>query len=436
MAMMFKNNPAHHARGRCPASPARFLLTISGLFLSASTAAAQPMFRPLGMLPGETRSAAAGISGDGRVVVGWTLAPTPATNGYAVRWDLAGTMHLLVPQDGLSSAAGAASFDGSIILGGGAGGATWLWTEASGRQFIPSAHGALATVGMALSASGSAMTGFLDMGPTSRLFRWRSSHGVEDLGTIFGQQSISGIGISADGDVIAGTAGNTFPGHRAIRWTPAAGIELLPMLPGATSCFSYGISGDGNVIVGYCEIPVLGRRAFRWTETESTTALGALPGAMSVARAANWDGSVIVGYSLQVWDGGWVWTQQTGMVRISSLLPPGTIPPGYSPDGPRSVSFDGLTIAGWGDNPQFMSEAFVLRLPSSACYANCDGSTAAPILNIDDFTCFINEFAAAGALPPAQQVEHYVNCDNSTAAPVLNIDDFTCFINSFAAGCP
>jgi hypothetical protein len=182
-------------------------------------------------------------------------------------------------------------------------------------------------------------------------------------------------------------------------------------------------------------MPGLGRRAFRWTEAHGTTALGALPGAMSVARAANWDGSVIVGYSLQVWDGGWVWTPQAGMVRISSLVPQGVIPPGYFMDFPNSVSFDGLTIAGYADNPQYMYEAFVLRLPSSACYANCDGSTAAPILNIDDFTCFINEFAAAGALPPAQQVEHYVNCDNSTAAPVLNIDDFTCFINSFAAGC-
>lgn len=27
------------------------------------------------------------------------------------------------------------------------------------------------------------------------------------------------------------------------------------------------------------------------------------------------------------------------------------------------------------------------------CYANCDGSTTPPILNIDDFTCFINRFA-------------------------------------------
>jgi hypothetical protein len=70
------------------------------------------------------------------------------------------------------------------------------------------------------------------------------------------------------------------------------------------------------------------------------------------------------------------------------------------------------------------------------CYANCDGSTTAPILNVEDFTCFINEFAAAQALPHEQQLTHYANCDNSTTAPVLNVEDFTCFINRFAAGCP
>jgi trimeric autotransporter adhesin len=70
------------------------------------------------------------------------------------------------------------------------------------------------------------------------------------------------------------------------------------------------------------------------------------------------------------------------------------------------------------------------------CYANCDGSTAAPILNVGDFMCFINEFAAGTSLPHSQQVEHYANCDGSTTAPALNVDDFTCFITRFAAGCP
>jgi 6-phosphogluconolactonase (cycloisomerase 2 family) len=70
------------------------------------------------------------------------------------------------------------------------------------------------------------------------------------------------------------------------------------------------------------------------------------------------------------------------------------------------------------------------------CYPNCDGSTVEPILNVDDFTCFISEFSAAQALPHEQQLTAYANCDGSTIAPVLNVDDFTCFITRFSAGCP
>ncbi len=61
------------------------------------------------------------------------------------------------------------------------------------------------------------------------------------------------------------------------------------------------------------------------------------------------------------------------------------------------------------------------------CYANCDQSTIAPILNVADFTCFLNRFAAG---------DSYANCDGSTTPPILNVADFTCFLNAFAAGCP
>jgi hypothetical protein len=61
------------------------------------------------------------------------------------------------------------------------------------------------------------------------------------------------------------------------------------------------------------------------------------------------------------------------------------------------------------------------------CYANCDGSTAAPTLNVADFGCFLQRFAAGAA---------YANCDGSTTEPVLNVADFTCYLQRFAAGCP
>ncbi len=62
----------------------------------------------------------------------------------------------------------------------------------------------------------------------------------------------------------------------------------------------------------------------------------------------------------------------------------------------------------------------------TACYANCDASTTAPVLNVLDFSCFLNRFAAG---------DTYTNCDGSTTAPILNILDFSCFLNAFARGC-
>lgn len=61
--------------------------------------------------------------------------------------------------------------------------------------------------------------------------------------------------------------------------------------------------------------------------------------------------------------------------------------------------------------------------PGFSCYANCDGSTLSPILNVDDFLCFVDRFAAG---------DPYTNCDGSTQEPILNVDDFLCFINEFA----
>jgi cytochrome c len=59
-------------------------------------------------------------------------------------------------------------------------------------------------------------------------------------------------------------------------------------------------------------------------------------------------------------------------------------------------------------------------------YANCDQSTQPPILNIADFSCFLQKFAAG---------DPYANCDGSTQPPVLNVADFGCFLQAFAAGC-
>jgi hypothetical protein len=60
------------------------------------------------------------------------------------------------------------------------------------------------------------------------------------------------------------------------------------------------------------------------------------------------------------------------------------------------------------------------------CYANCDGSTSVPELNVNEVLCFQTRFAAADSA---------AKCDAPTAPPVLNVSDFICFQQRFAAGC-
>lgn len=61
-----------------------------------------------------------------------------------------------------------------------------------------------------------------------------------------------------------------------------------------------------------------------------------------------------------------------------------------------------------------------------ACYPNCDSSTIAPVLNVNDFLCFMTWFASG---------DSYANCDQSTSPPILSVNDFVCFTTQFTAGC-
>jgi len=61
------------------------------------------------------------------------------------------------------------------------------------------------------------------------------------------------------------------------------------------------------------------------------------------------------------------------------------------------------------------------------CYANCDGSSGAPVLTVDDFVCFQSLFASGNTA---------ANCDGNTVPPILTVNDFVCFQSRFAAGCP
>ena len=69
---------------------------------------------------------------------------------------------------------------------------------------------------------------------------------------------------------------------------------------------------------------------------------------------------------------------------------------------------------------------FVIYGTPLPCYANCDGSSAQPVLTGNDFLCFISAYATGSS---------YANCDGSTNLPTLTANDFACFLIAFTAGC-
>jgi hypothetical protein len=108
--------------------------------------------------------------------------------------------------------------------------------------------------------------------------------------------------------------------------------------------------------------------------------------------------------------GAWV-VEVIGSQVVTDAYPTGK--PGVTPNGPVDAGFS-LVVTG-------------ATASGTVCYANCDGSSTPPILNVNDFICFNNLYAAGSSL---------ANCDGSTIVPVLNVNDFNCFTNLYAAGCP
>ncbi len=124
-------------------------------------------------------------------------------------------------------------------------------------------------------------------------------------------------------------------------------------------------------------------------------------------------------YSYRKVGGGWT---QTARVQASDPHDGDSFGVGAATDG-SDAAMGSQFLDGAQQNS---GAAYVYSLGVCACYANCDASTNPPVLNINDFQCFLNAYALQNP---------YANCDGSTAVPALNVNDFQCYLNKFAVGC-
>ncbi|MFN0132457.1 MAG: GC-type dockerin domain-anchored protein [Phycisphaerales bacterium] len=230
------------------------------------------------------------------------------------------------------------------------------------------------------------------------------------------------FGINNAGAIAGYCANGSFSTAQATVWTggtPAA----LPGFMGASTIASINLSG---LAVGDLELTPGGNWHAQRHDGTAYTHLGTLVYPNSYAHRVNAAGTIIgQSYADGVDPTGFpnndklaiIWRGAT-MTAVNDVIPAGS---GWDVKQLWDINDSGR-IVGYGRFGGLWRAC--LLVPT--CYANCDASTTPPALNVNDFICFNNRFAAG---------DTNANCDGSTTPPTLNVNDFTCFLNQFAAGC-
>ena len=324
-------------------------------------------FISLSCLPDGTfvQSSALGVSGDGKVVVGYCDRKRE-TGEYvreAFRWTRSGGMIGLgfLPGDERISVARAASYDGSVIVGD-SGEEAFRWTESTG--VVGSGERSVAN---GVSADGSVIVGWRLGLDNFEAFRWTEATGIVGLGIPDDAVQSFAEGVSADGKIIVGWADNG-----AFRWSEETGMQDLGDLRGSIQdsiSEALGISADGSVIVGGARNSDGADEAFRWTEMSGMEGLGIPSGQnFNPASDASADGSVIVGLPGNVTYGeAFIWDAANDRRPLKYVLEKdfNLDISGWTLIAASAISDAGDVIVGYGINPKGMKEGWVARLDSA-----------------------------------------------------------------------
>jgi len=266
---------------------------------------------------------------------------------------------------------------------------------AAGVVFVSFASTSLANIAsfQGVSADGSTVVGnsrSAASGKHREAFRWTSASGMVGLGNLLGYRFSSGAyDVSADGLTVVG-----YSGREAFRWTDLNGNGLvdsdeklgnhpefgLGHLPGSCcDSIAYGVSADGSTVVGYSQFDLADDdEAVRWTSASGMVGLGNLLGYRFSSRAydASADGSTVVGKSesLGYLFEAFIWDERNGMRNLRDVLVNdyGLDLTGWILSSASGISDDGLTIVGYGDNPDGYTEAWVATIPRPELMVNID----------------------------------------------------------------
>jgi len=226
----------------------------------------------LGLITGNTRAYARGISGDGNTVVGaCESGQLTSVFGQAFRWTPQGGMQGLGytrPVSFFSVALGI-SRDGSTIVGESEPNGyadAFVWRQNTGMQALPRLPGsppALTAQANAVNADGSVIVG-LSYDPVTvqpMAVRWTAAS-VEPLGTVPGYRRSHAFAVDGSGSLIAGDIFSSQIGlpDTAFVWTPLTGMQpIAEYLAGHGVSVPEGfrirrvwaVSDDGQTFAGY-----------------------------------------------------------------------------------------------------------------------------------------------------------------------------------------
>jgi hypothetical protein len=277
-----------------------------------------------------------------------------------------------------------ASADGSVVVG-----FSYLvntnsgfrWTQSGGMTALPLS---IPTGNVErCSADGSVVVGTF-WRTSTQVFPSRyvvSTNTVEDLGVP--GLSGSSAGISDDSGTIAGSTTTSSNRMDGFVWkaNPAGGagtVTILPLPAGtAPSGEVYDLSATGNAAAGRTTATGGSHSAtYRptiWTQANPSspwamTQLALLPGmATGYVSAVNGDGTLAIGAETDINNGNrtyFVWTASTGMMTQAQFLSSLGLPAGWSFEGIRDVSADGLSFLATGTSPQGVFSAVVIQVPA------------------------------------------------------------------------
>ncbi len=179
-------------------------------------------------------------------------------------------------------------------------------------------------------------------------FRWTPTTGIQGLGYLSSEHISTAYGISRDGSTVVGVSGAYFP--KAFEWTEGGGMVALPDLggPGSSGSNARAANADGSVIVGASHVLGGPSHAVRWTPAGVEDLAVTVPNGHSHAWAVSDDGNVVAGTYYSNGPQAFVWTPATGLLDLRDFLAlHGVTPP---PDlwltQVFAVSADGRTFGG------------------------------------------------------------------------------------------